>query len=181
MTRRLALAGLACLLVWGIWKLAHRAQGPQKPASEESPLYTGKEPKLKVRLCFPDLEKPGFTQENGEIYLTASKGAQIKQLLQQLFRGPLQPGAGAAFPEGFKYREVFATDQGLAVVDLDPDSVRALPGGTSSEFVSLYCLVRTLLDNFKDIKKVQVLVGGQIQESLAGHISISDPLSMEDF
>lgn len=181
MKRRWILSIAALIFVWGIWHWSHRNRGPLKPAVEESPLYTGKEAKSKVSISFPDSVKPGFIQQDADIYLTASKGAQVKQLLLLLFSGPQGTGASAAFPPGFKYREVFVTEAGLAVVDLDPDSVKMLPGGTSSEFVSLYCLVRSILDNFKDIKKVQILVGGESRESLAGHIDISEPLTIADF
>ena len=184
----IVLAVLALGLV--IWKLGHRGGSAQKPAAESSALYSGKEPKIKVQVCFPSSEKPGFTQQAAEIYQTASRGAQVKQALQRLFDGPVgagsargsaPSGAAPAFPAGFKYREVFVTEKGLAVVDLDAESVKAHPGGTSSEFVSLYCLVKTVLDNFRDIKQVQVLVGGEAQESLAGHIDISTPLTLQDF
>ena len=181
MKRSAAIALALLALAFGIWKWAHRAKGPDKAASEAQPLFTGKEPKLKVRLNFPASARSGFSAEFPEIYLTASKGAQVKQVLQLLFSGPKSPGSAAAFPADFKYREVFTTEKGLAVVDLDPDSVLHHPGGTSSEFVSLYCLTRAILDNFKDITRVQVLVGGQIRESLAGHMDISEPLSLESF
>jgi germination protein M len=181
MRRSAAIVLVFLALGLALWRLTHRSAGNVQPLQQESPLYTGKEQKLKVRLCFPSTERSGFVEEGAEIYLTASKGAQVKQLLQHLFHGPKGPGAAPAFPQGFSYREVFVTEKGLAVVDLDPDSVKSLPGGTSSEFVSLYCLVRTLTENFKDLKQVQLLVGGESRESLAGHFDISGPLTLEDF
>lgn len=181
MKRTMGIVLAVLVLLGGLWKWVYHSRGPAKVSVEESPLYTGKEAKLKVALSFPSAIKPGFVQQESEIYLTASRGAQVKQVLQQLFRGPQNAGASAAFPADFKYREVFVTEQGLAVVDLDADSVKAMPGGTSAEFVSLYCLVRSILDNFKDIKKVQLLVGGESRESLAGHMDISEPLTLEDF
>lgn len=181
MKRLLAIVAVFLVLGWGAWKWSHRGHGPEKASSEEFPLFSGKEPKAPVKLYFPASNKPGFSDESSEIYLTQSKGAQVKQLLQQLFRGPKSPSAAPAFPKGFRYREVFVTDKGLAVIDLDPESVKSHPGGTSSEFVSLYCLTRSVLENFKDIKQVQLLVGGQARESLAGHFDISEPLTLQDF
>ena len=181
MKRVLAVALALGLLAIGAWKWHGRAKGPAKAASEASPLFTGKEAKIKVRLPFPAKDKPGFAVQSAEIYQVSSQGAQIKQALNRLFEGPTAPGANPAFPAGFKYRELFLTEKGLAVVDLDPDSVKALPGGTTSEFVALYCIVKTILDNFHDAKRVQILINGEAKESLAGHMDISGPLTLEDF
>jgi germination protein M len=181
MKRSAAIVAVFFVLGLALWHWSHRSKGLIQAPLLESPLYSGKEPKAKIRLCFPASERSGFVEEPAEIYLTASKGAQVKQVLQQLFKGPQTADGAPAFPQGFAYREVFVTEKGLVVVDLDPESVRSLPGGTSSEFVSLYCLVRSLLDNFKDLKQVQLLVGGESRESLEGHFDISGPLTLEDF
>lgn len=180
MRRRAVIALVAAVTALLIWSLLPQGSSGSKTAVEESPLYSGKEPKLKVRLFLPASEKPGFVQLPAEIYLTPSRVAQLKQLLLQLFAAQ-GPGAAAAFPAGFRYREVFVTDSGTAVLDLDGASLLTHPGGTSSEFVTLYSMVKSLCDNFRDIKRVQFLVDGQAKETLAGHISIIDPLSLEDF
>jgi spore germination protein GerM len=181
MKRALAAALALGLLIFAAWKWHGRAKGPAKTAAESSPLFTGKETKIKVRLPFPAKDKPGFAVQSADIYQTSSQAAQLKQALNRLFEGPVAPGASPAFPAGFKYREVFVTDKGLAVIDLDADSVKALPGGTTSEFVALYGIVKTALDNFREIKRVQILVDGEAKESLAGHMDISGPLTLEDF
>jgi hypothetical protein len=177
------LVGLAllALLGWSFWHNRHAS----KPVAlvKELPLYTGKEPLRKVRLTYPSKEKPGFVQEDFQIYATESLGAQIKQVLLLLFKGPRIAGAAPAFPPAgsWKYREVFITDAGLVVIDLDADAPALHPGGTTSEYLSLYTLVKSLVENFKEVKKVQLLVGGQAQESLAGHLDISEPLNLESF
>jgi hypothetical protein len=172
-----------CLSVLGlgIWAWQRGSSASEKPAAEESPLFTGKEARLKIRIHFPAAEKPGFAVEEPEIYSSASKSAQIKQALQRLFEGPKGEGAMPALPDTFKYRELFVTEKGLAVIDLDPASVAALPGGTSSEFVALYCMTRAVLDNFKEFRQVQFLIAGEYRESLGGHLDISKPLALEDF
>lgn len=182
MKRPQIIALVLALLALGLWLWTGHRGGPPKEVPQESPLYSGKEPKAKISLCFPSKSKAGFVNADSEIYVTSSRAAQVKQALIQLFKGP-DPSADdalPAFPLNFKYREVFITAQGLAVIDLDADSVASMPGGTSAEFVSLYCLLRSVLDNFKDVKAVQILVGGQAQESLDGHMDISEPLSLAD-
>jgi hypothetical protein len=177
------LGGLAllALLSWSLWRSQHAAKSVA--AVKELPLYTGKEPLRKVRLTFPSKEKPGFVQEDFQIYATQSLGAQIKQVLLLLFRGPRIAGAALAFPPAgsWKYREAFIADSGLVVIDLDADAPGLHPGGTTSEYLSLYTLVKSLVENFKEVKKVQLLVGGEAKESLAGHLDISEPLTLESF
>ncbi len=78
-------------------------------------------------------------------------------------------------------REAFLTPTGLAVVDLDGASVALHPGGTTWEYMSLYTLVKSLRDAFPELTGVQLLVDGTRRESLAGHIDIFQPLTMDDF
>lgn len=176
----LAAAGLV-LLAGGLRLWQMRVRPADQAALEEEKLFTGKEAKRKVRLLYAAADKPGFTEESAEIHATASKVAQAKQALRQLFKGPAGTAAAPAFPQGWRYRELFLTESGMAVVDLDPAGVAALPGGTSSEYIVLYTMLKALTDNFKDIRSVQFLVGGEIKESLAGHMDISRPLSPTDF
>jgi hypothetical protein len=171
-------AGLLLLLSWGFWRSRHTVK-PLAVASQ-SPLYTGHEALRPVHLTFPSKEKPGFMQEEAQIYATSGEGAQVKQVLLLLFKGPKSKDAGPAFP-GWAYRDVFFTDSGLAVIDLDPESLKGQNRGTTGEYLSLYTLVKTLTDNFKDLKQVQLLLGGEAKESLAGHLDISQPLSLESF
>jgi hypothetical protein len=180
-SRAWLIALLIVLAGAGAWILGSRAKGPAQQGSGESPLFSGKEPKLKIQLSFPSSSRPGFNAEAAEIYQTASKSAQLKQALQLLFAGPKMPGSLAVVPPGFKYRELFLADPGLAVLDLDADSVAALPGGTSSEFALAYCLAKALLGNFKDVQRLRILVGGKSVDSLAGHFDVSSNLALEDF
>lgn len=183
MNRKLLLTvlGLSLAAALGIWGLVRqRSKGPEAAASA-SPLYTGKEPKRKLRLSFPSAEKPGFFAEEGEIYATASQVAQLKQALNLFLAGPKSKQAAPAFPAGSAWREVFLTADGLLVIDLDGAFRADFPGGTSWEYLSLDSLVKTALENFRDAKQVQVLIDGKIEDSLAGHMDISRPLTLADF
>ncbi len=182
MNRR-AIAGiLATVLVLAYWMNSWRGHDPRLASGDTktSSLYTGKEPKRKLRITFPATGKPGFVQESVEIFATRAESSQVKQVLLALYRGGKAPGAGKAFPGAWKTREVFLDGKGLVVVDLESSSL-ALPGGTTAEYMSLYTLVKTLRDAFPSIRAVQILVDGERRDSLAGHIDISDPLTLEDF
>jgi hypothetical protein len=157
----------------------------RKPASTgpaHSPLYTGQEAKRKVTLTFPSREAAGFVPVEREIYATASVVNQGKQLLQALLDGP-QPGEAKAAPcfgPQAAYLELYLDNKGLAVVDLPQATVDGLPGGSSAEVAVLYCLIRTLNQNLPQVARVQVLIDGQVPESLRGHMDLQDPLSLGD-
>jgi len=50
------------------------------------------------------------------------------------------------------------------------------PGGTSTEMQTIYSIVNSITLNYPAIKRVQLLIDGKRQKTLAGHIDISVPI-----
>jgi hypothetical protein len=152
------------------------------PGSAHSPLYTGQEPKRTVRLTLPGSQQAGFVYVDRQIYATASVVNQGKQILLALMAGPTPKEAQATpcFGPAAAYLELYLDGKGLAVVDLPQATVDALPGGTSAEVATLYCLIRSLGQNLPQVGRVQLLIDGQVPESLRGHLDLQDPLSLND-
>jgi hypothetical protein len=71
--------------------------------------------------------------------------------------------------------EVFLTARGVAYVNLSPEAA-ALEGGTAPELLAVYALVNTVVTNFASIKRVHILVGDRMVDTLAGHVDLSRPL-----
>jgi hypothetical protein len=147
-----------------------------------SPLYTGQEPKRDVKLTLPGSQQAGFVMVDRQIYATASVVNQGKQLLQALMDGPTpkEPQALPCFGPGAACLELYLDGKGLAVVDLPQLTVDGLPGGTSAEVATLYCIIRTLSQNLPQVSQVQLLIDGQAPESLRGHLDLQDPLALSD-
>ncbi len=179
--RSLKLTALLALLALG----AACGKGGPPPAEQRSPLFTGQEPKRSIQLTLPSSQKPGFVALKREIYATASLVNQGKQILQALQAGPAadgsESGAAACFGPGAAFNELYLDGKGLAVVDLPAAAVAGLPGGTSAEVATLFCLVKTLSSNLPGVLRVQVLIDGAEAESLLGHVDLLDPLSLSDF
>jgi hypothetical protein len=156
-----------------------------EPQAQRSPLFTGKEAQREVLLTLPSLDKPGFVQVKRSIYGTQSSVAQAKQILLALMAGPASDGseAGVApcFGPGASFRELFLDGKNMAVVDLPKATVDALPGGTSAEVATLYCVIRSLSMNLPGVSKVRFMVDGEEAESLRGHVDLRDPLGLVDF
>jgi spore germination protein GerM len=166
----------------GLLLLAACARKAPVAGPAHSPLYTGQEAKRTVHLTLPGRQQAGFVTVDRQIYATASVVNQGKQLLQALLDGPeaKEPQASPCFGPGAAYLELYLDGRGLAVVDLPRLTVDGLPGGTSSEVATLYCLIRTLTQNLPQVSRVQVLIDGQPAESLRGHLDLQDPLALND-
>ena len=123
-----------------------------------------------------------FSDEDG-LYLKAEKHSiekgelptEARAALEALINGPSSASLGKTLPKGTK---LVALDikGSTAVVDLSPEVIKNHEGGSSGELQTIYSIVDTLSLNFPEIKEVQILVGGKKEETIAGHIDISQPL-----
>jgi len=79
-------------------------------------------------------------------------------------------------PEGAQLRSVYylGTNE-MLVLDFNDLLSSAFPGGTAAELEFIYFIVDNLCYNFKEIKKVKFLVGGNESKTLAGHIDLEKP------
>jgi spore germination protein GerM len=174
-------AAIFSVLVVLLLFLSQRGAQDQPGAEAQSPLYTGNEAKRKVDIYYASKKKTGLEVEKAEIYLSASAGAQVKQVVLRMIETPVNPDAASVFPAGTRLRELFLDKEGLCVVDFDPAIRVNHPGGTTGEYLTIYALVRTLTANFNQIGQVQIMLNGEYAETLAGHLDISRPLRLSDF
>jgi spore germination protein GerM len=177
------LAGLGFLLLaWWSWRHHSVFQSRQDKAGlpVQASLYSGKESKRRVLLVFAS-ERGSAEMEEREIYRTASLVNQAKQVVLDLLEGPHGRGLVRTWPQGSGMRELFLDPKGRCVLDLSPETLQVQPGGTTAEYLSLYSLVKSLTGTFPEIQSVQILIGGERRETLAGHIDISGPLTKESF
>lgn len=101
----------------------------------------------------------------------------LDALVEALAQGPRQEGAAPVLPRGTRLRGAYLGAEGLAVVDIEPPLGEFSPGGASGELLTVFALVHTLSENVPGIRSVQILVGGEERQTLAGHVKISEPLT----
>ncbi len=154
--------------------------------SEARPVLTGK---VYPELTFPPVT-PGTvclyyaTPNNEDLMLTPEiremptltkwkpeeKGVLV---LAELLKGP---GEGSALlpclPPGEWVRS-FRLGGETAVVDIDPALAERIDGGGASEMMALYSLVNTLAINL-NLDAVSILVGGEKNATLGGHIFLAE-------
>lgn len=64
----------------------------------------------------------------------------------------------------------------LASIDLSKEVSEDHPGGSTGEILTIYSIVNTVAFNFPEIGEVQILIQGKKEQTLKGHIDISQPL-----
>ena len=152
-------------------------QGAAPLPEEEAPLggFLSPENQKRILLFFPSASGSQVVPEQRIIFLTDTLTSQVKQAVSELLAGPITEGLLASFPPDTSLEGVFLPGTGVAIIDLGRD-VLALPRGSEWEQAALYSLVNTVVHNFAEIHRVQILVQGQEVTTLAGHLDTSHPL-----
>jgi len=175
--KRILLILVALLLVgvvagYGIgWLL----QQKQQQSSERIPIVV--EPDLaprEVQLYFAAADGSKLEPEARMIKGCEEDTDCIRSLLEELRRGPEL----ALLP-------VLPSQTGILDIELENDLVRLNfsrqlsdfhPGGSLSELLTVYSLANSLSENFPYLRQVQILIDGQVQQTLKGHVRIDQPI-----
>jgi spore germination protein GerM len=67
-------------------------------------------------------------------------------------------------------------EDGVAKINFNRALSKDHPGGSSAEMMTLYSIVNSLTLNFSQIKRVQILIEGKAVETIAGHLSLGQPV-----
>ncbi|TFG79809.1 MAG: hypothetical protein E4H23_04645 [Chrysiogenales bacterium] len=79
-------------------------------------------------------------------------------------------------PEGVQLRGLYyLKNKELLVLDFSDLLSSSFPVGTTAELEFIYFMVDNLCYNFREIKKVKFLIGGNESKTLAGHIDLERP------
>ncbi|MBI5599800.1 MAG: GerMN domain-containing protein [Deltaproteobacteria bacterium] len=142
-----------------------------------APLPKERPPALTINLYFSDEEGTRLKAERREIQRgpVTIKDAAVSAI-EELIKGPASgPAFAATMPKGTRLLSL-KIENAVAYVNFSKEFMRNHPGGSSGELQTIYSVVNTLTLNFPDIKKTQLLIEGETQDTLAGHIVISIPL-----
>ncbi len=104
---------------------------------------------------------------------------EIREDLYRKFVSLLLAGDGghiAPVPGGVQLRSLHSLGGGeLLLLDFSESLAGSFPGGTTAELEFIYFMVDNICYNFREIKKVKFLIGGNESKSLAGHIDLERP------
>jgi len=135
--------------------------------------------RLKVFIFYQSTAGNLLRPEENEIFRTERLIDQAKQVIELLARGPAGSGAVSPLPSGARLRSLFLFEDGLAVADFSGEMSRANPGGAWGERAAVFAVVNSLTFNFPSIRRVKILVDGREAETLAGHLNLARPFSMD--
>lgn len=157
--------GIAAAAILLTAVLVPKAFTPAKPQEQQPPDVT-------ITLYFSNQDATELRAEKRNI---PSAGDPARAALEELLNGPKAADLVPVLPKGTKLRG-FSVQQGVAYVDLTSDILDTPNRGSTSEILIVQTIVNTLTE-FPNIEKVQLLVDGKEQETLYGHMDLSQPFT----
>lgn len=111
-----------------------------------------------------------------ELRLYLDTTERMKQIISALIK-ETPPNFRNPIPRGTILNQVYMDNQRTAYLDFSHHLSSGQIGGTTAEFLTISSILKTVFDAFPDdVLHVQILIEGAEQETLSGHIDISQPL-----
>lgn len=129
-----------------------------------------------VLLYFSDEKGEFLIGERRRIAKKENALEEGKAAIRELIRGP-RGNLIPTLPPKTRCLGLKLNEKGVASVNFDRSLSLNHPGGSSAEILTAYSIVHTLTHNFPQIKQVQILIDGRPVETIAGHLSLRQPLS----
>jgi hypothetical protein len=155
-----------------LWSRAGRAPAPEQGAPQHeagtAPAARPGEP-LAMALFLPVngmLEQvPASIERQPELQLEAREAAAAV----------LAGGRSGQTPvlRDLELRALYIDPAGTAYADLSAAGRTGIRSSAGDEFLAVYALVNTLMQNFADVRQVRLLVDGREAMTLAGHLDVS--------
>lgn len=171
------LTGLIGVLLIGIlvgYGISWFSQQSQE-VTEGIPIVRNEElPAREVQLYFTAPDGTFLIPETVEIRGCDEDRDCISSLLAQLIQGSRLEN----LPVLPKEAEVLAVqvENDLVRINFSRQLVDFHPGGSLSELLSIYSLANSLSENFPYIRQVQLLIEGDVKQTLKGHARIDQPI-----
>ena len=127
-----------------------------------------------------DADSFELVRVDAELRLSQEPIERLKQIVNALVKESAD-SLRNAIPTGTLLHQVYLDDQSTAHLDFSHHLSDSHIGGTTAELLTVSVILQTVQTNFPEkIKKVQILIEGQEVDTIAGHIDISQPLSLEE-
>lgn len=147
-----------------------KMENNQQPPISSKPM----EQQETVKLYFADAQAMYLKPEVRQVTVQGELLADV--VVKELIKGPEEKGLQATIPGETKLISLKIAD-GVAYVNLSKEIQAKHWGGSTGEIMTVYSIVNTLADLNIGIEKVQLLVEGEKQQTLVGHLDTYDPLT----
>lgn len=130
---------------------------------------------VQLDLYFMEVTETSFElgKETREFGKVGGPQVDLGGLVNCLLEGPETGNLSRAIPEGTRLRDVYL-EYGTAYVDFSRELTEA-HFGSEAEMVLVNSIVKTLTQ-LNEVEAVQILVEGEVIQSIAGHVMIDRPL-----
>ena len=148
---------------------------PSRQEAEEIRVAIPEEvPQREVQLYFAAPEGTFLLPENREVPICDDDSRCIQNLLKELISGS-QQGGGAVVPKETQILGV-EVENDLVRANFSHQLIDLHPGGSLSELLTVYSMINTLNENFPYVRQLQILVDGEVRQTLKGHVRIDQPV-----
>lgn len=127
-----------------------------------------------VKIYYSDKTGKSITAERHIIDKGTLK-EQLELTLEALIKGPDDKELTGTIPAGTKLLGVKVKGD-IAFINLSGELMSAHGGGSSGELQTIYSIVNSATVSFNSINFVQILIDGNVVDTIAGHILVNIPL-----
>ena len=173
----LSVLGVVIIGVLAGYGLSWFVQDHQQDDQAVIPVVEDHLPPRLVQLYFTAPEGTSLVMESQEISGCNDEKMCIDGLLNALISGS-QQGAVAVLPKETQVLGV-AIENDLVKVDFSRHLRDFHPGGNLSELLTIYSLIDTLNENFPYLRQLQILIAGEVRQTLKGHARIDQPVTVD--
>ncbi len=149
-------------------------QQNQHKSEEVRVVITDKKPVWQIQLYFTAPTGDYLVPESYEIVACDDDIDCIRMLLDGLVAGSQQENI-SVLPSETKVLDV-VVENDLVRIDFSRHFADFHPGGSLSELLSIYSLANSLNENFPYIRQLQIVIEGEVQQTLKGHARIDQPV-----
>jgi hypothetical protein len=178
MRRFLIVLAVVVVVVAGVLILLGRGRVPDRDIVPRPFASAGEVTLQTLHLYFGDAAGGGLVREDRSAVMPATLAARLSVCVRELAEGS-HAGHAPVLTAGAGLTRAFVDPWGLAYLDFDPASFAAF--GDREEWLAIGSIVRTVCDNFAEVREVRFMVGGQVVTSLGGYIDLEEPLGPELF
>jgi len=166
---------LGCLILIGVAACEEKQQPPQtgEEAVGGQAIRNGK---VVLHLYFSDQEDAYLMAEDRVVAQPVDTKTMGAVIVEALIDGP-RDALTRTIPEGTILRAFHVLENGTAYVDLSKEIRENHTGGARSELMTVYSLVNSIVLNVTEVDAVKILIDGQEETTLAGHIDLRYPFT----
>jgi hypothetical protein len=142
-------------------------------------LYSSDKKTINVVVFYGDPKTDRLKSFSTEVFEDEYVVNEVKQVLNKLFENPPQDYV-RVIPEGTTIREAYIDANSTLYVDLSEEFTVNNKGGTTLEYLSVYSILKSIFSNFREIRGIKLLINGDEQETVSGHLNIIDIFRPDD-